>query len=99
MALQLEYTNPAGSACNYWKIIHSRLSNKTDCEVVLGLYISKTLSDEGKHPVEVRCLNFSMTLADLNVADMNIYKKCYELIKLEDGSGQTDIDFTSATDV
>lgn len=105
MAIQLAYELGSGVSGNYWKILRVQDNfHNSVADVMFALFKDKAARDAGKDPLMVISLsyggvNYPLGTTALNPVDCNPYKALYDKIVLEDGTGQTTIDFAEGTPV
>ena len=110
MALKLstEIQN-TGVAAEYWKIVGLNISKNVDVldvKILLGTFVSKTISDEGADSLQTKkYLIKGITLEEMNASD-NILALCYDKLKVFETTSMdeeflpvTTIPFENAEDV
>lgn len=92
MALIKEIELENGMICDYWRIVSvtvDHLNSKIDIGV--HLYKSKIARNNGKEPVKFDRYGFhSDSIPGIFTEAKDLYKKCYDLLKVNDLSGSVD---------
>ena len=103
MALEKTFTLENDTTGNYWKIISTNVANKEITSVEVGLWKTKTASDDGKAMIRrvFIGLTSAITLANQEGSEQNTYKLAYASIKAgiaSSGMSGLDSDFFDDAD-